>query len=94
MQIILLFLNLLVHFKPCVLAHVYLLRMSRHVILFVNCEVTYRVNATVHLFCFQLHDFDELRLDISVNDSIWYLRAETQQERQSWFEALELFKVG
>ncbi|KAL3867074.1 hypothetical protein ACJMK2_044307 [Sinanodonta woodiana] len=35
------------------------------------------------------HQFDEFRFDVSVNDSVWYLRAESEQTRQIWIEAIE-----
>uniref|UniRef100_A0A9L0RJ29 Ceramide transfer protein n=1 Tax=Equus caballus TaxID=9796 RepID=A0A9L0RJ29_HORSE len=39
------------------------------------------------------HDFDECRFDISVNDSIWYLRAEDPAHRQLWIDAIEQHKT-
>lgn len=39
------------------------------------------------------HEFDECRFDISVNDSVWYFRAEDPQHRQMWVEALEHHKL-
>uniref|UniRef100_A0A0B6ZVZ5 Ceramide transfer protein n=1 Tax=Arion vulgaris TaxID=1028688 RepID=A0A0B6ZVZ5_9EUPU len=39
------------------------------------------------------HQFDECRFDVSVNDSVWYLRASTPEERQTWIEAIELHKA-
>uniref|UniRef100_S4RXN9 Ceramide transporter 1b n=1 Tax=Petromyzon marinus TaxID=7757 RepID=S4RXN9_PETMA len=41
----------------------------------------------------QPHEFDECRFDISVNDSVWYFRAEDPQHRQMWVEALEHHKL-
>ncbi|CAG5127022.1 unnamed protein product [Candidula unifasciata] len=38
------------------------------------------------------HQFDECRFDVSVSDSVWYLRASTPEERQTWIEAIELHK--
>ncbi|KAI2664421.1 Ceramide transfer protein [Labeo rohita] len=38
------------------------------------------------------HEFDECRFDISVNDSIWYLRAEHPLLRQQWIDTIELHK--
>ncbi|XP_033929663.1 ceramide transfer protein-like [Melopsittacus undulatus] len=35
------------------------------------------------------HDFDNCRFDISVNDSIWYLRAQDPDHRQQWVDAIE-----
>ncbi|XP_051525495.1 ceramide transfer protein isoform X2 [Myxocyprinus asiaticus] len=39
------------------------------------------------------HEFDECRFDISVNDSIWYLRAEHPSLRQQWIDTIELHKA-
>ena len=41
----------------------------------------------------QPHDFDECRFDISVNDSVWYLRAQDPEHRQQWVDAIEQHKV-
>ncbi|MED6263677.1 Ceramide transfer protein [Characodon lateralis] len=38
------------------------------------------------------HEFDECRFDISVNDSVWYLRAEDPEHRLQWIESIELHK--
>ncbi|KAG7278325.1 hypothetical protein CRUP_029930 [Coryphaenoides rupestris] len=40
------------------------------------------------------HEFDECRFDISVNDSVWYLRAEDPEHRLHWIESIELHKKG
>lgn len=42
----------------------------------------------------QPHEFDECRFDISVNDSVWYLRAEDPEHRLQWIESIELHKVS
>ncbi|XP_076007197.1 ceramide transfer protein-like isoform X5 [Genypterus blacodes] len=39
------------------------------------------------------HEFDECRFDISVNDSVWYLRAEDPEHRLQWIEWIELHKA-
>ncbi|KAK0143869.1 Collagen type IV alpha-3-binding protein [Merluccius polli] len=39
------------------------------------------------------HEFDECRFDISVNDSVWYLRAEDPDHRLHWIESIELHKA-
>ncbi|CAG5128563.1 unnamed protein product [Candidula unifasciata] len=36
------------------------------------------------------HQFDECRFDVSVSDSVWYLRASTPEERQTWIDSIEL----
>lgn len=41
----------------------------------------------------QPHEFDECRFDVSVNDCVWYLRAETKEDRQHWVDILESYKV-
>lgn len=38
------------------------------------------------------HEFDECRLDISVNDSVWYLRAQDPEHRAQWIESIELHR--
>ncbi|XP_037835543.1 ceramide transfer protein isoform X2 [Kryptolebias marmoratus] len=38
------------------------------------------------------HEFDECRLDISVNDSIWYLRAQDPEHRNQWIDSIELHR--
>ncbi|XP_016898127.1 collagen type IV alpha-3-binding protein-like isoform X2 [Cynoglossus semilaevis] len=40
------------------------------------------------------HEFDECRFDISVNDSVWYLRAEDPEHRLQWIESIEMHKAG
>ncbi|KAM4528041.1 ceramide transfer protein-like isoform 4-T4 [Odontesthes bonariensis] len=39
------------------------------------------------------HEFDECRLDISVNDSVWYLRAQDPEHRNRWIDSIELHKA-
>ncbi|XP_046403313.1 ceramide transfer protein isoform X1 [Ischnura elegans] len=39
------------------------------------------------------HEFDECRFDVSVNDCVWYLRAETPEEKQQWVDMLEAYKA-
>ncbi|XP_054908420.1 ceramide transfer protein-like isoform X2 [Poeciliopsis prolifica] len=39
------------------------------------------------------HEFDECRLDISVNDSVWYLRAQDPERRNKWIEFIELHRT-
>ncbi|KAM9510105.1 ceramide transfer protein-like isoform 3-T3 [Guaruba guarouba] len=39
------------------------------------------------------HDFDECRFDISVNDSVWYLRAQDPDCRQQWVDAIGQHKT-
>uniref|UniRef100_A0A3P9KMC1 Ceramide transfer protein n=1 Tax=Oryzias latipes TaxID=8090 RepID=A0A3P9KMC1_ORYLA len=39
------------------------------------------------------HEFDECRFDISVNDSVWYLRAEDPGHRQRWIESIEVHRA-
>ncbi|KAM9735071.1 ceramide transfer protein-like isoform 3-T3 [Menidia menidia] len=39
------------------------------------------------------HEFDECRLDVSVNDSVWYLRAQDPEHRNRWIDSIELHKA-
>uniref|UniRef100_A0A3Q3WFX2 Ceramide transfer protein n=1 Tax=Mola mola TaxID=94237 RepID=A0A3Q3WFX2_MOLML len=39
------------------------------------------------------HEFDECRLDISVNDSVWYLRAQDPEHRHGWIDSIELHRA-
>ncbi|XP_042069145.1 ceramide transfer protein isoform X3 [Haplochromis burtoni] len=39
------------------------------------------------------HEFDECRLDMSVNDSVWYLRAQDPEHRHQWIESIELHRA-
>ena len=41
----------------------------------------------------QPHEFDECRFDVSVNDCVWYMRAESPEEKQKWLDFLEAHKV-
>jgi len=36
-----------------------------------------------------LHEFDPCRFDVAINDSVWYLRASNEAERQKWVELIE-----
>ncbi|KAM9438095.1 ceramide transfer protein-like isoform 1-T1 [Salvelinus alpinus] len=38
------------------------------------------------------HEFDECRLDVSVNDSVWYLRATDPEHRHQWINSIELHR--
>ncbi|KAM4635440.1 ceramide transfer protein isoform 3-T3 [Polymixia lowei] len=38
------------------------------------------------------HEFDECRMDISVNDSVWYLRAQDPEHRHHWIDSIELHR--
>ena len=35
------------------------------------------------------HELDELRFDVSVGDSVWYLRAATVEDRERWVQGLQ-----
>uniref|UniRef100_A0A915IAP1 Collagen type IV alpha-3-binding protein n=1 Tax=Romanomermis culicivorax TaxID=13658 RepID=A0A915IAP1_ROMCU len=39
------------------------------------------------------HEFDECRFDVSLNDNVWYLRAENFDIRQKWIDNLETCKA-
>lgn len=40
------------------------------------------------------HDIDDCRFDISVNNLVWYLRAENTEDKNNWVEVLQSFKVN
>ena len=35
------------------------------------------------------HELDDLRFDISVSDCVWYLRANTVEDRQKWIDTID-----
>ncbi|XP_056288168.1 ceramide transfer protein-like isoform X2 [Pseudoliparis swirei] len=39
------------------------------------------------------HEFDECRLDVSVNDSVWYLRAQDPEHRHQWIGSVQLHRT-
>lgn len=39
-------------------------------------------------------DVDECRFDISVNNTVWYLRAENSEDKNNWVEVLKSFRVS
>eukprot|EP00128_Syssomonas_multiformis_P007227 Colp12_sorted_trinity150504_noHs@21788 len=39
-----------------------------------------------------LHEFDPLRFDVSLNESLYYLRAATEEEKSKWVELIEVTK--
>lgn len=42
---------------------------------------------------FQSHEFDECRFDVSVNNCVWYLRADTPEDKTHWVDVLQSYKV-
>lgn len=54
---------------------------------------TFFLSLEPFLFVSQPHEFDECRFDVSVNDCIWYLRADSVESKQLWVDALESYKV-
>lgn len=40
------------------------------------------------------HEFDECRFDVSVNDCVWYLRADNPEWKEQWVTVLESYKVS
>ncbi|RWS13073.1 collagen type IV alpha-3-binding protein-like protein [Dinothrombium tinctorium] len=40
----------------------------------------------------KVHEFDECRFDVNVGDCVWYLRAENEDERNKWVDAIEAHK--
>lgn len=45
------------------------------------------------LLYLQAHEFDELRFDVSISNNVWYLRAETKEDRVNWIDVLQSYKV-
>ena len=41
----------------------------------------------------QLHEFDDCRFDVGVSDCVWYLRAQSIEERDRWIDAIEQHRV-
>ena len=41
-----------------------------------------------------LHQFDDCRFDVTLGDSVWYLRAPSEQERSRWVMAIESNREG
>ncbi|XP_076808693.1 ceramide transfer protein-like [Clavelina lepadiformis] len=39
------------------------------------------------------HEFDPCRFDVCINDSIWYLRASMDSEKQQWIDVIEANKM-
>lgn len=39
------------------------------------------------------HQFDECRFDVTVNDCVWYLRSESEEQRLHWINAIDLHRV-
>lgn len=39
-------------------------------------------------------EVDECRFDISVNNTVWYLRAENSEDKKNWVEVLKSFRVS
>lgn len=64
---------------------------SDHISWRAHCLITIHEPSPL---CVQPHEFDECRFDISVNDSVWYLRAEDPEHRLQWIESIELHKVS
>uniref|UniRef100_T1IZW2 Ceramide transfer protein n=1 Tax=Strigamia maritima TaxID=126957 RepID=T1IZW2_STRMM len=48
---------------------------------------------SIHKATIRPHEFDECRFDVSVNDCVWYLRADSAEERRRWVDTLESFKA-
>ncbi|XP_069138572.1 ceramide transfer protein-like isoform X2 [Argopecten irradians] len=38
------------------------------------------------------HQFDECRFDVTVNDCVWYLRSESEEQRLHWINAIDLHR--
>uniref|UniRef100_A0A4W6G8P6 Ceramide transporter 1a n=1 Tax=Lates calcarifer TaxID=8187 RepID=A0A4W6G8P6_LATCA len=82
----------------------FLLFLSDYIELWKNVSLSFLFPDMTHAVCHitihdsfllsvQPHEFDECRFDISVNDSVWYLRAEDPEHRLQWIESIELHKA-
>lgn len=40
------------------------------------------------------HEVDECRFDISVENVVWYLRADNCEDKKNWVEVLKSFRVS
>lgn len=47
----------------------------------------------IFVFVLQSHEFDECRFDVSVNNCVWYLRAENPEDKTNWVDVLQSYKV-
>lgn len=47
----------------------------------------------IYFFKIQSHEFDECRFDVSVNNCVWYLRADTPEDKTHWVDVLQSYKV-
>ena len=43
---------------------------------------------------FQLHEYDDCRFDVHVNDNIYYLRSNDVDEKNKWTTTIEAAKVS
>lgn len=63
----------------------------------VSIEYWRVTHSIFHLFVrsrpFQSHEFDECRFDVSVNNCVWYLRADTPEDKTHWVDVLQSYKV-
>jgi collagen type IV alpha-3-binding protein len=39
------------------------------------------------------HEIDECRFDISVENVVWYLRADSMEDKKNWVEVLKSYRV-
>jgi len=46
----------------------------------------------IHKAVVSPHQLDEMRFDVAVNDCVWYLRANSVEEREKWIVALESYR--
>lgn len=61
----------------------------------VSCYTHSDVLSVVSLFIFfsQLHEFDDVRLDIRAHDCTYFFRASSPEQKQTWIEVIEANKV-
>ncbi|CAG0892625.1 unnamed protein product [Cyprideis torosa] len=75
---------------------------DRYVILKNGTLSYYKSEAEIHMGCrgaihiqkatIKPHQFDLCRFEVSLNDSVWYLRAVSTEDRDRWIDALEAHK--
>ncbi|KAI3386183.1 hypothetical protein SNEBB_002709 [Seison nebaliae] len=61
-----------------------------------DSEMKYGCRGAVSLLTADIlaHEFDTYRIDVQVKDSMWYLRASSENERNSWFQSLNQSRLN
>lgn len=47
----------------------------------------------INIYFLQSHEFDDCRIDLSVNNCVWYLRADNPEDKTHWIDVLQSYKV-